>query len=162
MDRKQSENKKILNATPLEYDGITFKSKLEVTCYKVLKEKGVNPKYEGKIFTLWEGFSPTVPFYTKNSFKKGNYKLDLLSPKTAIDKRKVGAWHYTPDFYFIYGKFIIYVEIKGFSNDVYGYKRKLFRKLLEKLQKEDTEHQYEFWEIYSKVQLVECLEHLKI
>ena len=45
-------NKKIKNATSVEYDGIQFKSKLEVTIYKTLKEKGLNPLYECNKFIL--------------------------------------------------------------------------------------------------------------
>ena len=40
------ENKKIKNATPREYDGIHFKSLLEVSIYKHLIAAGFHPKYE--------------------------------------------------------------------------------------------------------------------
>ena len=155
------ENKKIKNASPLEYDGIQFRSKLEVTCYKVLKENHIEPLYEKETFTLWNGFYPTVPFYTKNTFKKGNCNLKLLSTKTALDRRKVDSWNYTPDFSFTFNNFIIFIEVKGFSNGIYEYKRKLFRKILEDKQIEDNEHSYELWEIHTKGQLLECIKHLK-
>ena len=38
-------NKKVRNATILEYHGITFKSKLEVHCYKKLKEANIKFQY---------------------------------------------------------------------------------------------------------------------
>lgn len=154
-------NKKIRNATPLTYNGIQFKSKLEVMCYKTLRDYGFKPLYEGKKYVLWEGFKPTVAFYTKNSFKKGNCNLELLSSKTALDKRKVDSWSYTPDISFIYNKYIVFIEVKGFSNGIYEYKRKLFRKLLEDRQNEDNTHIYEFWEIHTKTQLLECIKHIK-
>ena len=34
-------NTKVRNATPTEYDGIKFKSKLEAYCYKQLKENSI-------------------------------------------------------------------------------------------------------------------------
>ena len=47
-----SKNKKISNATELEYEGIKFRSKLEVYCYKRLKEEGLSFKYEMYLFSL--------------------------------------------------------------------------------------------------------------
>lgn len=155
-----SENKKIKNATPLQYNGIQFRSKLEVTCYKTLIACGFKPLYEERKFVLWQGFVPTVPFYTKNSFKKGTCSLELLSSKTALDRRKIDSWSYTPDITFEFKKYMIFIEVKGFQNDVYSYKKKLFRKLLEDMQSKDSEHVYEFWEIHSKAQLLECIKHL--
>ena len=61
------ENKKIKNAHPKEYNGIKFRSQLEVTTYKTLIEHGFTPKYEEETFILWDGFIPSVPFYTKNT-----------------------------------------------------------------------------------------------
>lgn len=159
--RGYKENKKIRNATPLEYDDIIFKSKLEVMCYKVLKEHGFTPLYEEKHFILFEGFSPNVPFYTKNIFKRKNKSIQVISPFTSIDNRKCTAWIYTPDLYFEYNNHIIIVEVKGFSNDVVRYKRKIFRYRLEQMQEEDKEHIYEFWEIHTKTQLLDCINHLK-
>ena len=45
-------NKKIKNATSTKYDGIQFKSKLEVSVYKTLKDKGLDPLYECNKFIL--------------------------------------------------------------------------------------------------------------
>lgn len=39
MQGSRTENKKIINASPLEYDGIFFKSKLEKMAYQTLKEQ---------------------------------------------------------------------------------------------------------------------------
>ena len=85
----------------------------------------------------------------------------MLSKRTAIDNRREGTWYYTPDFYFQYGKYKIYIEAKGRYNDVARYKRKLFRKVLDRIQENDSEHIYEYWEIYSVKQLLECLNYLK-
>lgn len=153
-----SENKKIKNAHPKEYNGIKFRSQLEVTTYKTLIEHGFTPKYEEETFILWDGFIPSVPFYTKNSFKRRNHNIEVLSPFTVKDKRSIANISYTPDITFDYnGKHII-VEVKGFQNDIFSYKFKMFRKSLETLDNKDS---IEVWEIFSKRQLLECIEHLK-
>lgn len=154
-------NKKVKNATPLAFDGINFKSKLEMECYKTLKDNGFSPLYECKHYTIFKGFIPKVPFYSKNIFKRKNKRVSVLSSYTAIDSRKVLSWVYTPDFYFEYKDYIIHVEIKGFYNDIARYKSKLFRWQLEEFQNNDPKHVYEFWEVHTKKQLIECINHIK-
>ena len=68
--QKKQENKKIKNASPLEYDGITFKSKLEKMIYTTLKDGGFPVEYEPRKFVLWEGFKPTVPFFNKDKITR--------------------------------------------------------------------------------------------
>lgn len=143
------DNKKIKNAKSLVYDNITFKSKLEVLCYKTLMENGFNPLYEYKTFIVWRGFKPTIPFYEKN---KDN--TNKLSMKKIIDIK------YTPDFCFTYGNLTVFIEIKGFENDVFYIKKKLFRKYLE-----DLYRQYNiksiYFEIYTKTQLLDAIKIIK-
>ena len=155
------ENKKIKNAGACEYNGIKFKSKLEKQSYILLKQEGFNPEYEKRHYTIFEGFSPCVPFYTKNTFKRKNKNISIISSSTAIDSRKVLSWVYTPDLYFEYNNYIIHVEVKGFYNDVARYKMKLFKKYLEDLQEKDPNHIYEYWEIHTGKQLLECIKHIK-
>lgn len=155
------ENKKIKGATECSCDGIKFRSKLELTCYEVLKENNLNPSYEGKTFHIFEGFIPHVPFYVKNTFKRKNKNIQVVSKHTVKDYRKVLSWDYTPDFFFKYGNYVVFVEVKGFYNDIARYKSKLFRWKLEEMQKNDLEHIYEFWEIHTKRQLIECINHIK-
>lgn len=153
-----SENKKIRNASPKEYNGIKFKSQLEVMTYKTLLQEGIEPSYEKETYVLWDGFVPTVPFYTKNKFKRKDRRIEVLSPSTCRDNRPLSQITYTPDFTFDYnGKHII-IEDKGIQNDVYPYKFKMFRNGLE--QREDKDR-FEVWEIHTKKQLLECLQHLK-
>lgn len=152
------ENKKIKNAHSKEYNGIKFKSQLEVMTYRTLLEKGFTPKYEEETYILWDGFIPSVPFYTKNNFKRKNCHIEVISPATVKDKRPLTKITYTPDITFDYnGKHII-IEVKGFQNDVFSYKFKMFRKSLEQLPNKDT---LEVWEVFTKKQLLECIEHLK-
>lgn len=153
-----SENKKIKNAHPKEYNGIKFRSQLEVMTYKTLIEYGFTPKYEEKTFILWDGFIPSISFYTKNKFKRKNHNIEIVSNSTCKDKRPLTAITYTPDFIFDYKDKHIIVEVKGLQNDVFPYKFKLFRWCLEKQNNKDN---IEVWEIFSKKQLIECIEHLK-
>ena len=62
--KDNTENKKVKNARITIYDGISFKSKLEVYCYKKLKENGIPFEYEPKVYTLFVGNKPNlVSFY---------------------------------------------------------------------------------------------------
>lgn len=108
-------NKKIKNATKTS----GFKSQMEQKVYSKLVEAGYNPKYEEKTFTLLEGFYPTVDYYTKG--KK----------EWALSKSKVRSITYTPDFILELNDCTIIIEVKGFPNDVYPVKKKLFLNVLE-------------------------------
>lgn len=114
-------NKKIKNATPLSYKGLNFKSKLEVMCYKTLLEQGFSPLYEEKVFVLWQGFKPTVPFYNRKKSTK------TLEPDTG----KLRDITYCPDFTFQANDKLIIIECKGFEDHVFPIKKKLFRGFLE-------------------------------
>lgn len=114
------ENKKIKNATSKEYNGIKFKSIVEVSVYKHLLSLGFKPEYEKHKYTIWEGFKPTIPFYNQNGKKEF-----VLQDKKIIDIT------YTPDFTFQYKSIFVILEIKGFENDTFPMKKKMFRKYLE-------------------------------
>lgn len=139
-------NKKILNASPLEWGGIKFKSKFEAQTYKLLREEGFNPTYEGIRFKIWEGLTPTVQFYDKDP-KTGLLKLNM---------NKLRDITYIPDFIFIWNNVEIIIEIKGFENDVFPIKKKLFRKFLESWNKPIL-----YFEIYNKKQLIQAIEIIK-
>lgn len=115
------ENKKIKNATPKEYNGIKFRSLMEVSAYKHLLSQGFNPEYEKHKYVIWEGYKPTIPYYGEEQKTKG---LKLYTSKLI-------STTYTPDFTFKYKSIFVILEIKGFRNDLYPLKMKLFRKYLE-------------------------------
>lgn len=145
-----SENKKIINATPLEYNSIKFKSQLEVMVYKTLIELGFKPYYEPTTYVVWKGYRPTVPFYTRDS----KTRMLKLESKKLIDIK------YTPDFIFEYDDIVIILQVKGFANDTYYIKNKLFRKYLEDVSKE-TNQKCLYFEIYTKKQLLQAIEIIK-
>lgn len=139
-------NKKILGATSLVSDNITFKSKLEVTIYKELLRAGFNPKYEEQKFVIWEGIKPTKPFYNR----------DIKTKMLKLDMGKMRDITYTPDFTFKHKKYLIIIEAKGFENDTFPIKKKLFRGLLETMKTPVI-----YFEIYTKKQLVQAIEIIK-
>lgn len=142
------DNKKIKNATKKEYNGIQFKSLLEVMVYKTLLQKGFEPHYEASKYPIWKGFKPEIPCYKPN--KQGILELQ---------NNKIIDITYTPDFIFMApdDKTVIIMEIKGFQNDTYPLKEKMFRGYLENLL-----HTYKqptiFFQIKNKSQLLEAID----
>lgn len=140
------ENKRIKGATPLIVDNIKFKSKIEASVYKHLLQAGFDPVYEGLKFTIWSGFKPTVPFYTK------------VRQSNGLNMKKIIDITYTPDFTFIYKGKLIIIEVKGLQNDVFPYKFKMFRGMLER---EPYVGNTLLFEVFSIKQLKECIEIIK-
>lgn len=137
-------NNKVKNAQIIVHNEITFKSKLDLMAYKLLEEKGFNPQYEQNTFIIWQGFKPVVPFFTKNKARQvinNNKKLINIT--------------YTPDIYFEYRGYKVIIEMKGFTNDVYPIKVKLFRKYIEQLQDSNN---YLLFELYTKQQLLTAIQ----
>lgn len=138
-------NKKIKNAKELTVNNIHFKSKLEANFYKILLQNKLKVYYEAKKFILIEGFTPTVPFYNRNSNKE-----------FIQDMRKVRAITYTPDFIVYHKNALFIIEGKGVENDVFPLKKKLFRRLLESI---DTPCFY--FEVRTKKELLEVISIIK-
>ena len=120
------EHKKIKNATITELNGIKFRSKLEAKVATLLDEANINYEYE--------------PF-----------KIQYI-PKFSYNNENYRAAYYTPDFV---GKDFI-LEIKGFPNDVWRYKKKLI--LLHLISQNSP---YTFYEIKSISQLKTWIKNYK-
>lgn len=142
-------NHKVKNATPLEYNNIQFKSRLEVMIYKTLLQEGFNVQYEPTKYIIWEGFKPNVSFYNKDK------KTRMLK----LDNKRLIDITYTPDFVFEYKDTTIVIEAKGFENDTFPIKKKLFRKWLEKQNSQGNK--YIFFEIFTKRQLMQAIDIIK-
>ena len=157
-------NKKIKNAQKNSCNRIQFKSKLEKTIYQTLAEKGYSPLYEQETIILWDSFIPQTPFYdreTDNQYKKRTEKETKKSFRRLVLKTdKIIGIRYTPDFYFKYKDLDVWIESKGFENDIFYIKKKLFRKYLDnKLEKEGIKSI--FFEVYTKNQLLQALDIIK-
>lgn len=95
--QKKKKEGKVKNATPTEYNGIKFRSKLEVYTYKKLREAEINADYE-------------------------QHRFELLPAFVALSGKKYRAMTYLPDFV---GKDFI-IECKGFPTDSWPLRKKLF------------------------------------
>jgi len=100
MIKRKKNTGKVKNATPNEFDGIKFKSKLETYTYKALKEAKIDAKYESEHF--------------------------LLIPKFEYNGEKVRPMTYLPDFV---GKDFI-IECKGLITDSFPLRWKIFKYVL--------------------------------
>lgn len=113
---------------------------------------------------MWEGFIPITPFYdqeTPEHQKKRIAKGDTTKNKILVEKAgKVVGIRYTPDFYFRYGDLDVYIEAKGFENDVFYIKKKLFRYYLDNKLKETGQHSI-FIEVYTRSQMLQALQIIK-
>lgn len=144
------ENKKVKNAQGHIYDGINFKSGLEVTTYKELIYEGFHPEYEKHTYTLQESkLFPTLHY--------APYKDRKLHKNVwGLNKYKIISLKYTPDFVFTIDDKLIVIEVKGYSNDRYPYQKKLFFKWLENNQPNSV-----FFEIHNQKQLKSAIEIIK-
>lgn len=143
------DNKKILNATPTSFQGISFKSQTEKSMFRYLLNNGFNPSYESETFLCVEGFTPTVPFFNRKKVRgKHIYK-------NYLNTQPLPGITYTPDIIFMYRGIKVIIEVKGFENDVFPLKRKLFRRYLETL-----DYPVVYAEIFTLKQLREFLDEL--
>ena len=99
-------------------DGITFASGLEKYMYQALKKAKIKADYEGRTYTLIDGFEFKTSSYERQSNGKGDF----------VDRgnKKILPIKYTPDF--IGDKFII--ECKGRANESFPMRWKLFKKFI--------------------------------
>lgn len=103
-------NRKVKNADYRVFDGIKFRSKLEISVYKELKKQDIEFEYEPEKIVLQEGFKPKSPYYIDS---KEHWE-------------KVRAITYTPDFVAKIDDYTVYIEVKGWETDRYIVKKKMF------------------------------------
>lgn len=143
------ENKKIKGATAVDLEGIHFRSKLERSCYVKLREAGFEVSYEPQRCTIWEGKRlEKVISYQPNKRNKREVETTTrpLLPIT-----------YTPDFLVISGNLLCYFDAKGFPNDRYSMKKKMFLKYLEEAAIAKSDIRYLFFEVHSVSQILHSI-----
>ena len=133
---------KVKNARKSTYDGKNFQSNLELYCYKQLEAAEVLVDYEEHTFTI---FPATV--YPQACYEGTNKKLYNKGSK-------IRPITYTPDFVDPKGKFII--ETKGYANESFPLRWKLFKKHLK-----DNNKQYVLFMPRNKKQVDEVVELIK-
>jgi len=100
------------------YDNITFASNLEKYMYIALKKAKIKSDYEGRTYTLIDGFEFDNKSYERQSNGKGEF--------TNRGNKKILPIKYTPDF--IGEDFII--ETKGRANESFPMRWKLFKRFI--------------------------------
>ena len=137
--RRKTNRSKVKNAKKSTYDGKNFQSNLELYCYKKLKEAKILIEYEETTFTIFDAMVYPQACYEGTS-KKLYYKGSKIRPIT-----------YTPDFVDPKGKFII--ETKGYANESFPLRWKLFKKYLK-----ENNHHYVLFMPRNKKQVDEVVE----
>ena len=113
---KKRRKKGPVRSKKVTFDGITFASGLERYMYQVLKKAKIKAKYEGKTYTVQEGFV----FKNESYERQSNGKGEMVNRGC----KKILPIKYTPDF--ISDSFII--ECKGRANESFPMRWKLFKK----------------------------------
>lgn len=145
-------NKKIVNTNPKSYNGIDFKSTFEVSCYKKLESSGLEFQYEPEKVVLWTGIKPSCDVYLPKQ-KSGKYSKELYCNDT-----KMVNITYTPDFKVTAEGIVAYFDVKGFPNDRYPLKRKMFIKYLSEL---NDGNSYMFFEPHTVGHMNQAIELIK-
>lgn len=138
--KKKSPVKKVKKF--IEYDGHKFRSGLEISCYKLLKEANIDFGYESKTFLLQEAFTFPHETYEKVG-KKGMFLK--FSPKI----RKI---EHTPDFS---GKNWV-IETKGFIRASNANIIKMFKKHIL-----DNNLNLNYYMAYNIADIKECIKLIK-
>lgn len=146
---KNMENKKIKNAQKKTVDNIQFKSVLESVCYKHLAKTTLKFAYEPKKFTIWRGETlKNTKVYLHNANRR-----NLEEPRS----NKARDITYTPDFIIEYKEYTIYVDVKGFTNDVYPLKRKMFLQHIDSMENTMFFEPHNVSEILSMINIIQKL-----
>ena len=120
MKYRKNRKKGPVRSKKVTYDGVTFASGLEKYMYQALKKAKIKADYEGRTYTLIEGFDFESSSYERQSNGKGQF----------VDRgnKKILPIKYTPDF--VGDDFII--ETKGRANESFPMRWKLFKKFINK------------------------------
>ena len=120
MKRKIKRKKGPVRSKKVTYDGVAFASGLEKYMYQALKKAKIKAEYEGRSYTLIEGFDFESSSYERQSNGKGQF----------VDRgnKKIQPIKYTPDF--VGDDFII--ETKGRANESFPMRWKLFKRFINK------------------------------
>ncbi len=119
--KKINRRKQITRSTKVEYQGLNFASKLEMHMYKLLQKAKIPVQYEGKTFSLVNGFDFTNASYEKTRLKK--YLHDR-------GNKNILPIKYTPDFLDVQDPPRFIIECKGNPNEAFPIRWKLFKKYL--------------------------------
>jgi NUMOD4 motif./HNH endonuclease. len=117
---KRKKGQSISRAKKYTYEGVEYKSSLEVYMATILREEGIYFGYEKVSFILQESFDSGSEYWERQSNGKGEYKIRSSSVRPIT---------YVPDF--VGEGFII--ETKGWANESFPIKYKMFKNLVKNL-----------------------------
>jgi len=154
-----SVNKKIKGAVTHIYNGIKFRSGLEVSSYKKLELSGLTFSYESERILLWKGLKlKEVQVIAPNKISAGKYTRELFQQTRALLNIT-----YTPDFIVRYKDYKIYFDVKGMPNDTYPIKKKMLLRVLEERSLDPDDHyKYMFFEPHNVGQMEESIKLIKL
>jgi len=122
-------NKKVKNATTHEYNGVKFKSGLELFAYKTLTENEIPFTYQPDKTVLLAPFKITFDCYEDIGKVYRDESRKIIKSTKRFDKIDgVGKISYTPDFMCTEGSWIM--ETKGFASADFPLRWKMFKKTL--------------------------------
>lgn len=150
--KKKEGNQKILGAKTISYDGIEFKSEFEWKCYLLLKDSGLPFGYEKYRCVLMPGFKDNNVH--ELSWNKKKKMFDDKPMKRTQDMT------YTPDFVVELENEVIYIEAKGYPNDRFPMKHKLFLKYLSMLSQANGK-KYSYVIVKTLMQIQDIIKQLK-
>lgn len=155
--KKTLDGSKVKNAKKSVYDGISFDSNLELFTYKLLKTNGIEEfgRESWKVVLIepfiFSGVAVEAHLKTVKGLKR---KQVILGEVT----NKIRAMTYTPDFVCVDFKtkkgWVI--ECKGWGNEQYPLKRKLFKQYLTK-----NKFKVDFYEPNDQKNVTECIRIIK-
>ena len=132
IERRSMVNVKVKNAKTHEYDELIFKSGLELFCYKSLKENGIAFRYQPDKYVLIPKFNSEFRCYEDiGKITRDSNKKIVSSTKRFGLLDNVREIAYTPDFCGLNNEWII--ETKGFANDAFPLRWKLFKAKLNEI-----------------------------
>ena len=146
------ENKKIKGATTVDLEGIHFKSKLEKSCYLKLVEAGLFVQYEPYKVHVWTPQNRRLENIEAYQPSKSNRK------EVEAITRPLLPITYTPDFLVIKDRLYCFFDAKGYANDRYPIKKKMF---LDWLASQITGIHYKFFEVHSVAQINHAIQIIK-
>jgi len=150
-----TKNVKVKNAKTHEYDGQKFKSGLELFCYELLKENNIPFIYQPASYVLIQKFKSNFRCYEDTGKITRDKNKKILSSTKRFDLiENVREIAYTPDFCGVDNDWII--ETKGFANDAFPLRWKLFKA---KLNEEDF--QGILMKPESQKEVVQCIDIIK-
>ena len=149
---------KIRNATRLEIDGHKFRSKLEAFTYQKLKENGITDfEYEKVKFVLQPAF--TFSSRSHESFERIDRVTKVKLKGFDEAKPEIREVTYLPDFVCIDAetKTGWIIEDKGYGNDSWPLKLKMFKKLLT-----DEGFNIDLYIPNNQGNVLKCIEQIKL